>query len=479
MNLADTTVLVVDDEKSNLETLERIFARERFRVLVGSSGQEALELLRVHHVHVVLTDVMMPGMSGVDLLRSIKSVSPEVEVVLMTAYGTVELAVQAMKEGAYDFVEKPLKRMQIVKTVGKAAETRLLRAEKRALEQELEVYRLQAYDRAEEAAGKVRGEPVEIVGNSAVLRETLEVAFQAAPSTATILILGESGTGKELVARATHGRSKRASGPFVAVNCAAIPDTMMEAELFGHEKGAFTGAVQRRAGRFAQADGGTLFLDEIGELSPALQVKLLRVLQDGTFEPLGGKTQRTDVRIIAATNKDLRAEVDSGSFREDLYYRLNVIPIHIPALRERREDVPLLADHFLARYVAKNDKEIKGITRRALDRLVDFAWPGNVRELENAVERAVVLAREEVLDTVDFPPHVVDEAAASAERISFPIGTPLEEVERRMIRETLRHTRGDKRLAAGLLGIATRTIYRKLEAEEQEGSKVPSQRSSD
>ena len=479
MAAADTTVLVVDDEQGNLETLERIFTRERLRVLLASNGQQALELLRTNNVHVVLTDVMMPGMSGVDLLRSIKSVSPEVEVVLMTAFGTVELAVQAMKEGAYDFVEKPLKRMEIVKTVRKAAETRLLLAQNRALRQELADYWSLAWDRASEgrgdtAAEAARGRPGEIVGTSQALRSTLEIAYQAAQSTATILVLGESGTGKELVARAAHSRSRRAGGPFVAVNCGAIPDTLMEAELFGHEKGAFTGAVERRAGRFAQADGGTLFLDEIGELSPGLQVKLLRVLQDGSFEPLGGKTQHTDVRIIAATNKDLRAEVDLGRFREDLYYRVNVIAIGMPPLRERREDIPLLADHFLRWYCRKNGKAINGITRRALDRLVDHPWPGNVRELENAIERAVVLARAEILDLPDLPPHVGGDASASSETIAFSIGTPLEDVERRMIRETLRHTKGDKRLAAQLLGIATRTIYRKLEAEEEDGGKSAS-----
>ena len=472
MEQQEYTVLVVDDERSNLETLQRIFKREKYRVLLASSGKEALEALRTHQVHVILSDVMMPGMNGVDLLRAVKAVTPEVEVVLMTAYGTVELAVSAMKEGAYDFVEKPLKRMQIVKTVRKAVERRLLSAENQNLKAQLRDYWSQTWDQAESTAEEsLQGS--EIVGSSPALRETLEVAFQAAPSTATVLILGESGTGKELVARQLHSRSQRASKPLIAVNCAAIPDTMMEAELFGHEKGAFTGAVDRRAGRFAQADGGTLFLDEVGEISLHVQVKLLRVLQDGAFEPLGGRTQRSDVRIIAATNKDLTAEVRSGRFREDLFYRLNVIPIEMPPLRERREDIPLLCDHFLQHYCRKNGKELKGFVRRALDALVDYRWPGNVRELENAIERAVVLARGEVLDLDDFPRHLVDQAGgAAAGQISFAIGTPLEEIERRMIRETLRHTDGDKRLAAQLLGIATRTIYRKLEQDQSEGGKL-------
>jgi two-component system response regulator HydG len=477
MENQERTLLVVDDERSNLDTLQRIFEREGFRVLLASSGREALEVLRTHRVHVILSDVMMPGMSGVDLLRGVKSVSPEVEIVLMTAYGTIELAVQAMKEGAYDFVEKPLKRAAIVKTVAKAHERRMLAAENKALKEELRDYWSQAWRHAD-AQGQAPVEAgrrgTEIVGSSPSLRATLEVAFQAAPSTATILILGESGTGKELLARQIHARSPRAAHSFVAVNCAAIPDTMMEAELFGHEKGAFTGAVDRRAGRFAQADGGTLFLDEIGEVSPLVQVKLLRVLQDGAFEPLGGRTQRSDVRIIAATNKDLGAAVKAGRFREDLYYRLNVIPIEMPPLRGRRDDIPLLCDHFLRQYCLKNNKDIKGFVRRALDVLIDYDWPGNVRELENAIERAVVLARSDVLDVADFPRHVTEHRGegatpAAGGQIAFTIGTPLEEIERRMIRETLRHTDGDKRLAAQLLGIATRTIYRKLEQEQTDG----------
>jgi two-component system response regulator HydG len=462
MEQGESTVLVVDDEQSNLDTLMR-------------SGKEALEVLRTHHVNVILSDVMMPGMSGVDLLRAVKSITPEVEVVLMTAYGTVELAVSAMKDGAYDFVEKPLKRVNIVKTVRKAMEKRLLLAENRALKQELADYWSQAWERAEASSGgdqAAGAQPADIVGTSPALRETLDVAFQAAPSTATVLILGESGTGKELLAREVHRRSGRGQRPFVAVNCAAIPDTMMEAELFGHEKGAFTGAVERRAGRFAQADGGTLFLDEVGEIGLHVQVKLLRVLQDGCFEPLGGRTQRADVRIVAATNKDLRAEVDAGRFREDLYYRLNVIPIVVPPMRERREDIPLLCDHFLQRYCRKNGKDIKGFVRRALDVLMDYSWPGNVRELENAIERAVVLARQDVLDIGDFPPHMASRGVAEGQ-VVFSIGTPLDEVERRLIRETLRHTNGDKRLAAQLLGIATRTIYRKLDQEQQKGGDVP------
>jgi two-component system response regulator HydG len=293
-----STVLVVDDEPSNLASLQKIFEREKMRVLVADGAKAALDLVRKHRVEVVLTDLMMPGISGVDLLKAIKEVAPDTEVVVMTAYGTVETAVQAMREGAYDFVEKPLKRMSIVKSVKKAAERHSLVVENRSLKQELKLLTTR-----------------EIVGQSAALRRVLDVATQAAPSSATVLILGESGTGKELLARYIHGKSGRAAGPFVAVNCAAIPESILEAELFGHERGAFTGAVGRREGRFARAKGGTLFLDEIGELSPAVQVKILRVLQEGEYEPLGGHTVRSDARIVAATNRDLGAEVEAGLTR--------------------------------------------------------------------------------------------------------------------------------------------------------------------
>jgi DNA-binding NtrC family response regulator len=388
---------------------------------------------------------MMPGTNGVELLRALKEVSPDTEVVLMTAYGTVEMAVQAMREGAYDFVEKPLKRMNIVKCVLKAAERHSLVAENRSLRQELRLL----------TAG-------EIVGQSPALRRVLDVATQAAPSTATVLILGESGTGKELIARYIHSKSARASSPFVAVNCAAIPETILEAELFGHERGAFTGAVAKREGRFAKARGGTLFLDEIGELSPAVQVKILRVLQEGEYEPVGGDTIKADVRVVAATNRDLKAEVDEGRFREDLYYRLNVISVTAPSLRTRREDIPLLVDHFLGIYCKKNGRARLKVPGDIMSKLIDHSWPGNVRELQNVVERAAVLCRSDTLSLDDLPDSIAQAAPSLPSTLSFPIGTPLDEVEGRLIRETLRATQGDKSLAAQLLGISTRTIYRKL-----------------
>jgi len=441
----EISLLIVDDDRSNLESLKKIFSKEGFRVLSALSGKEALDLLRQHVVDVLLTDLVMPSMNGVELLKAALKKMPELQVVLMTAYGTVDTAVNAMKEGAYDFVEKPLKRMSIVKTVKKAAEKSQLVAENRDLREKLANY-----------------ENRTIIGTSAVLRHALDVAVTAAASTATVLLLGESGTGKELFAREVHRNSPRSRGPYIAVNLAALPETIMEAELFGYEKGAFTGAVSRREGRFVLADGGTLFLDEIGELPASVQVKLLRVLQEGVFEPLGGKSREVEVRIVAATNRDLAREVKEGKFREDLYYRLNVISIPLPPLRERKEDIPLLAEHFLFFFARKNEKEFTAITSGAMEDLMNYSWPGNVRELENCIERSVVLGQGPELTGLHLPGYLKDDENVPGS-IVVSAGTPLEEIEKRVIMETLRQTGGDKRQAAQLLGIATRTIYRKLD----------------
>ena len=440
------SLLIVDDDRALLASLVRVFEREGLNVLQASGGQEALETLRRERVGVCLTDLMMPKMSGLDLLRAAKTVSPETEFILMTAFGTVETAVEAMKEGALDFVTKPAKRIHIVRSVRRALDQQTLIAENQALRAQL------SESRAERS----------IIGNSLPMRQLMDMVRQVAPSSATVLLTGQSGTGKELVARALHARSDRAGRPFIAVNCAALPATILEAELFGHERGAFTGATGLRKGRFELADRGTLLLDEVGELDAPTQVKLLRVLQEGEFERLGGtRTLRVDVRIIAATNKDLDLEVREGRFREDLYYRLNVINVHLPPLGERGEDIALLAHHFLRRYADKNNKMLRGIHPDALEALTRWSWPGNVRELENAVERAVVLCRGDVLTVEDLPPQI---HAAEGDRrmLSIPIGTPLDTIERMVIQETLQATKGDKKLAAQLLGIATRTIYRKI-----------------
>jgi two-component system response regulator HydG len=451
-------VLIVDDEPSNVESLARIFTREGWRVATAGSAAQGLDVLRREQVAVLVTDLMMPGMSGEALLRAARTVSPETEVVLVTAYGTVEGAVAAMKEGAYDFITKPVKRHAIVKTVRQALEKAKLVAENRALRAQL--------------AGMGSGA---LLGNAPPFRAALDALRQAAPATATVLLTGESGTGKELAARMLHDLSPRAQRPFVPVHCAAIPETILESELFGHEKGAFTGATARREGRFERADGGTLFLDEVGEMSPSVQVKLLRVLQDGVVEPLGGpRSIQVDVRLVAASNKDLAAEVRAGRFREDLFYRLNVIPVHLPPLRDRRDDIPLLAGAFLRRLAEKNARGVMGFTREALAALEAYRWPGNVRELQHAIERAVVLSRGDTVDDADLPEAVRGARSpaplagrTAAAGIPIPIGTPMEEVERIVIRETLRHTRGDKLLAAQLLGIAPRTIYRKLDRDEE------------
>ena len=446
MSVKPQTMLVVDDDRANLASLERIFLRENLQVVVARSGKEALDVLRSQQIGVCLSDLMMPGVSGLDLLRAAKKVSPETEVILMTAFGTVELAVEAMRDGAWDFVTKPFKRIQIVRAVRRALDKQSLVHENQALRAEL---------------NDSRRDPT-IVGNSLPIRQLMDLVRQVAPSTATVLLQGESGTGKELVARAIHRLSLRGDGPFIALNCAALPESILEAELFGHEKGAFTGAMERRRGRFEVADGGTLFLDEIAETSQAVQVKLLRVLQEGEFERVGGaQTLRVDVRIVAATNKDLEAEVAAGRFREDLFYRLNVIRIDIPPLRERKDDIPLLAHHFLAAYSSKNKKTVHAISREALDALITWHWPGNVRELENAIERAVVLARGDTVELQELPPQLHGDGV-NASFITVPIGTPLDDIERAVIRETLTYTKGDKKLAAQLLGIATRTIYRKI-----------------
>src|SRR3954447_6705275 len=389
------TLLLVDDEPANLDSLERIFAREGYKTQRAETGAAALAALRDKPADVVLTDLMMPGMSGQELLRAVKAVAPDAEVVLMTAYGTVEAAVAAMKDGAYDFLTKPLKRHAALKSVQQAIDKRRLVRENKELR------------------ARLAGAEQPIVGQSPSLRATLDIIRQAAPSSATVLLLGESGTGKELFARALHEHSPRANGPFVPINCAAIPETILESELFGYERGAFTGAVQRKEGRIERAQGGTLFLDEIGELTPGVQVKLLRFLQEGEIERLGGTgTIKVDSRVVAATNQDLGARVRENKFREDLFYRLNVIQVVLPPLRDRVEDVPLLADHFIARYAAKNGKSIRGLTRAALAAMEAYPWPGNVRELEHAIERAVVLSRGAQIDADDLPESVRSGGAA-------------------------------------------------------------------
>jgi len=451
------TALVADDEAGMRESVARALRREGFQVTAVEDGAAALDALRRAPVDLLVADLRMPGLDGLELLRAAKLVAPDTEVVVLSGHATVEEAVEAMKEGAYDFLTKPFDRAPLVRVARQAVERRRLVLENRRLQRRL----------ADLAGAE------ELVGRSPQIQEVLRLVKQVAPTTTTVLIQGESGTGKELVARAIHQLSPRRERPFVRVNCAALPDTLLESELFGHEKGAFTGAVARRQGRFEVADGGTLLLDEIGDLSAVAQAKVLRVLQEGEFEPVGAsRTVRVDVRVLAATNQDLTRLVGEKRFREDLYYRLHVISVTVPPLRERREDVTLLAQHFLQRFAARNHRTLEGFTEAALARLADYAWPGNVRELEHAVERAVVLAQGPFVDVGDLP-EAVGQAEPSSRVVPIPIGMPLEEVEQRLIEETLRQTKGDKELAAKLLGIASRTIYRKLkergEARDADG----------
>lgn len=458
-NTYEKAILVADDHPGVREGICKTLQKEGYTVVAASDGEEAINILQKHDIGLVLTDLRMPRVDGAELMKVAKNIKPEIEVILITGHGTVEVAVEVMKEGAFDFIQKPVDRVPLLKTVKKALEKQSLIAENRRLNEELK---------------SIRGSG-NVIGKSHVMRKMMDLVAQVASSSATILITGESGVGKEVIAQAVHDLSLRTNKPFIKVSCAALPETLLEAELFGYERGAFTGAVARREGRFELAHGGTLFLDEVGEINPAIQVKLLRVLQNGEFERLGsGKTFKADVRLIAATNVPLKEAVDNKKFREDLFYRLNVINIQIPPLRDRKEDIPLLAHHFLQMYCRKNDKKITDFSREALDVLTNYAWPGNVRELENTVERAVVLTRgnqitidvvpDEILSCAQENPNIaIDERS-----INIPIGMPLKEIERRVMEATLRQSKGDKNIASKLLGISTRTIYRRLDEEEED-----------
>ena len=448
------TVLVIDDDNALRIAIAKILRKADYSVLSATSGEEGVRHLAAEPVDVVLTDLRMEGMDGLDVLRAVRASAPLTQVVLITAHGTVEHAVAAMKEGAYDFLLKPVERPQLLTAVQRAVDKRQLEVENRALRARM---------------GELEQTPP-VIGSSPAMVAIRDTLYTIAPSDATVLITGETGTGKEVVARTIHALSARRKGPFVVVNCAALPDTLMEAELFGHEKGAFTGAESQRKGRFELADGGTLFLDEVGEMRPAAQAKLLRVLQSGEFERLGGaQTLRTDVRTLAASNRDLRTAVEQGTFREDLFYRLSVIRIPVPPLRERRGDVALLAQHFLQLHAHRNGKPDLRLSPDALDVLDRYPWPGNVRELENAIEASVVLAQGQTVTEADVLPNIRGAARAGARDqaggVFIPVGTSMAEVERSVLLRTLDHFGGDKEAAARALGISSRTIYRKL-AEE-------------
>jgi len=449
------TVLVIDDDRSLRIAIEKILRKADYRVLGAASGEDGVAHLAAEPIDVVLTDLRMEGMDGLDVLRAVRESAPLAQVVLITAHGTVEHAVEAMKQGAYDFLLKPVERPQLLTTVQRAVERRQLEVENRALRARV---------------GEVEQTPP-IIGSSPRMAELRATVHTIAPSDATVLITGETGTGKEVVARTVHALSGRCKGSFVVVNCAALPDTLMEAELFGHEKGAFTGAESQRKGRFELAGGGSIFLDEVGEMRPAAQAKLLRVLQSGEFERLGGaESLHTDARTIAASNRDLRVAVEERSFREDLFYRLSVIRLAVPPLRERRADIPLLAQHFLQLYAHRNGKPGLRLSATAIEVLGRYSWPGNVRELENAIEASVVLAQSDVITDEAIVPNITGAvrrmgAREQAGGVFIPVGTSMAEVERSVLQRTLDHFGGDKEATARALGISSRTIYRKL-AEE-------------
>jgi two-component system, NtrC family, response regulator HydG len=450
-------ILVVDDEQSHRIMLRAVLSEDGYAVAEASDGTDAVRAVEKEAFDVILLDIRMTNMDGIEALAEIRKISPLVPILIMTAYASVKTAVEALKAGAFDYLTKPLDIEELKILIEKALEHYHLRAENLVLKERLG-------DRFDFSR---------IIGRSPKMKSLLDMLAMVAPSDATVLLMGESGTGKEVVANAIHHNSPRAGQPFIKVSCTALPETLLESELFGHEKGAFTGAVSRREGRFQLAHRGTIFLDEVGDMSPAIQTKLLRVLQEKEFEPLGStRTIKVDIRVIAATNRELEKDVKDGRFREDLYYRLNVVPIVLPPLRERKEDIPLLTDHFLAIYREKNRKSLKGISGKARDLLIRYDWPGNIRELENCIERAVIIARGDVIVPADFPPQIrILSMEEETDVFGLPCGRSLEEMERALIMKTLVETGGNRTKAAEILGINRRTLQNKL---RQYGRNAPS-----
>ncbi len=436
-----TRILIVDDELILRESLAAWLERDGHEVTAVAGGEEAIELIKREGFDIVFLDIKLEGMDGLDVLREIRKIDPEVKVLMITAYGSISTAVEAMKLGASDYLLKPFEPEELSMLIEKILRQRACEWENLYLREEIRE--------------KSRFES--LIGQSTAMQEVFKLIKKVAPMDSTVLITGETGTGKELVAKAIHSHSKRREGPFVALNCGAIPEHLMESELFGHERGAFTDAKQMRRGKIELAMGGTLFLDEIGEISPRMQVDLLRVLQEKIFYRIGGsKAIHVDCRIIAATNRDLRKEVEKGRFREDLYYRLNVITIHIPPLRERKEDIPLLASHFLKKYSQETNKHMERISREAMDLMMLYDWPGNVRELENAIERAVVIGHGRVIQAQDLPISIQEEGNRTRGQRT------LQAVEREHIQRILTETNWNISLSARILGIDRSTLYKKI-----------------
>ena len=444
-------ILVVEDDPKVGESIRLLLKKRGYDILLASNGKEGLSLFRQEMVDLVITDLVMPKMDGIELLEAVKHLRPETEVVVISAQATIEKAVQAMKLGAFDFIGKPINPRVISLVVERALEKQTLILQNRDLRSKLE----DKFDFKN------------IIGRSEKMVKIFELVHHIAPYDSSVLIIGVSGTGKELIANAIHYNSPRASMSFIKISCASLSEGIIESELFGHEKGAFTGAIASRKGRFEMAHQGTLFLDEVEDIPPATQIKLLRVLQEGEFERVGGnKTIQVNIRIIAASNRDLQEAVKSGTFREDLYYRLNVVNIKVPLLKDRKEDIPFLVNFFIEKFSQKYKMKVKGISQRAMNFLIDYEWSGNVRELENTIESILVINSPEVID-IQHLPQEVKESKERPEVISIKIGTPLEEVEREVLIQTLKATKGNKRRAAELLGINVRTIHRKMEELEE------------
>jgi len=456
MGMMSGSILIVDDEANIRTALAKLLSKLGHTVKTASSAAEALVILRHRRFQIVISDLRMPGEDGLLLLRQIKSIDPPVDLIMMTAYGTIESAVEAMKEGAYDYIEKPINQARLPILLARILEKQALAADNR---------RLRRVVSAREEYGN-------LVGKSDQIAKLYELIEMLAPTPATVLIQGESGVGKELIARAIHQRSARAAGPLISLNCGAIPESLLESELFGFERGAFTGADSARQGKIEMADRGTLFLDEVGEMNPKTQIELLRVLETRELRRLGGsKLITVDIRVVAATNKTLNEEISAGRFREDLFYRLNVVPVKVPPLRERLDDLPLLADRFLQEFGAAYARPAKRLTRDAVETLLRHSWPGNVRELKNLMERLTVLTNDTFIRTDDLPDEYRP-AQPSQRTIPIPLGEPLDKVEELLIRRTLAEITTHRERAAAILGISPRALHYKLRRMGIEGEGV-------
>lgn len=446
-SIPSAKILVVDDEEATGKLISRSLEQKGHECLVTHSGEEGLRAIHEQRFDLIITDMVMPGFDGVTFVNTIKTIDPNIPVIMITGYGSIDNAVKAMKAGAYHFLSKPLRMAELQVYVEKALASHEMLVEVKELKDRLKTFQ----------------HPGAIIGSSKAMRDIITQVEQIAPSTANVLITGETGTGKEMIANVIHAMSPRTENSFIKVNCGALPETLLESELFGHEKGAFTGAYKEHQGRFELADKGSIFLDEIGEMSPSAQVRLLRVLQEGEFERVGSsKPIHVDVRVIAATNRDLRDLVKQGKFREDLFYRINVFHLQLPSLRERRGDIPLLASHFIRKYAEKNNKKIHGLGENAYEILQSYHWPGNVRELENVIEHAVIMARSDRILEENLPELLRRQDRESPKKITIPLGLSAEEAEALLIQKTLEMTQYDKEATARILGYSTRTLYRKM-----------------